>query len=54
MVPGDFGEILLDPSAGRMVHEVREVPIWRAPLLGLIVCVAAAVAWFVRRRAGLR
>ncbi|MEN0066381.1 MAG: glutamine amidotransferase [Myxococcota bacterium] len=52
--PGDFGSLKLDPDAGRMVQDVREVPIWRAPLLGLIVCIAATFAWFIRRRSGLR
>jgi len=51
---GELGGVTLDPDAGRTVHEVREVAMWRAPLLGLIVCGAAALAWFVRRRAGLR
>ncbi|MEO0603687.1 MAG: glutamine amidotransferase, partial [Myxococcota bacterium] len=51
---GDFGDVLVDPDAGRTVQEVHEVALWRAPLLAVIVCLAAGIAWFVRRRAGLR
>ncbi len=51
---GELGDVLVDPDAGRTVQEVTEVPIWRAPILGLVACIAAGIAWFVRRRAGLR
>lgn len=51
---GELGPILRDPDAGRTVFERTEVAIWRAPLLVLLVLLAAGGAWIVRRRSGLR
>lgn len=52
--PGTLGAVLQDPSAGRTVNERRETALWRAPLLALWIGWFAGLAWFVRRRAGLR
>ena len=52
--PGEAGPMLLDATAGRTVWERRETPLWRAPLLGALVALSAGVAWFIRRRGGLR
>ena len=51
---GDLGPVTLDATAGRIVNEVRETALWRAPLLAIWVAVFAGVAWFLRRRSGLR
>lgn len=50
---GTLGPVLIDAEAGRRVDERRETPLWRAPLLALVVALFAGLAWFVRRRAGL-
>jgi uncharacterized membrane protein len=52
--PGDLGVISIDPEAGRVVNERRETPLWRAPLLALWIGLFAGVAFFIRRRSGLR
>lgn len=52
--PGDHGPVLRDPSAQRTILERSETPLWRAPLLTLLVAAAAGAAWFVRRRSGLK
>jgi uncharacterized membrane protein len=52
--PGERGPVLRDPSAERTVLERAETPLWRAPLLGLIVATLAGAAWIVRRRSGLK
>lgn len=52
--PGELGSIRLDPKAGRVVLDRREVAIWRAPLLLGGIGLMAGLAWIVRRRAGLR
>lgn len=52
--PGERGSVLRDASAGRTVTELRELPIWRAPIVALWVCLFAGLAWIVRRRSGLR
>ena len=51
---GELGPVLIDANAGRSVTDRRETPLWRAPLLALIVGLFAGLAWIVRRRAGLR
>lgn len=51
---GESGPVVLDPGATRVVWDRRETPIWRAPLLALLIGLAAGGAWLVRRRAGLR
>ncbi len=52
--PGVLGAVLTDPSAGRIVLDRRETPLWRAPLLAIGVMLLAGFAWIVRRRSGLR
>ncbi len=52
--PGDFGQPERDPDAGRTVWERREIPLWRAPILGFGVLLLGGLAWIVRRRSGLR
>jgi len=52
--PGELGPVLTDPDAGRVVRDRKETPLWRAPLLALWVGLFAGLAWWVRRRAGLR
>ena len=52
--PGQLGEILQDSTAGRTVQEIRETPLWRAPLLALWVALFAGIGWIIRRRSGLR
>ena len=51
---GEHGGLLRDASAGRVVREIEETPLWRAPVLILAVSIFAGLAWLVRRRAGLR
>ncbi|TNE89222.1 MAG: hypothetical protein EP330_12345 [Deltaproteobacteria bacterium] len=51
---GESGPVVRDPAATRVVWDRRETPIWRAPLLALILALCAGGAWIVRRRAGLR
>lgn len=46
--------VVLDPSAGREVRDRREVALWRAPALVLLTALPMGVAWWLRRRAGLR
>jgi hypothetical protein len=53
-LPGDPGPMLIDPDADRVVRERKETPLWRAPLLSLLVGLSAGLAWVIRRRAGLR
>jgi uncharacterized membrane protein len=53
-LPGDLGPVLTDPDAGRVVNDRRETPLWRAPGLALWVAWFAGVAWWLRRRVGLR
>lgn len=52
--PGELGPVLVDPDAGRIVRDRRETALWRAPLLALWVAAFAGLAWWIRRRAGLR
>lgn len=52
--PGERGPILRDASAGRVVFDRREVLVWQAPGLVLLVLLAAGGAWIVRRQTGLR
>jgi uncharacterized membrane protein len=52
--PGAPGPMTIDADAGRTVWDRRETPIWRAPLLGLLVLGCAGSAWWIRRRGGLR
>jgi hypothetical protein len=52
--PGEWGPPLRDGSAGRLVWDRRETPLWRAPGLALLVLLSAGTAWIVRRRAGLQ
>ena len=52
--PGVLGPILTDPDAGRIVRDRQETPLWRAPGLALWVAWFAGLAWWVRRRSGLR
>ncbi len=52
--PGDLGAVWVDADAGRVVDERRETPLWRAPALALWIGWFAGLAWYVRRRAGLR
>ncbi len=51
---GALGPVLTDPSAGRQVWDRKETPLWRAPLLALLVMLFAGGAWIIRRRSGLR
>jgi len=53
-LPGDRGPVLVDPEAGRVVNDRRETPLWRAPGLAAWVAWFAGVAWWLRRRSGLR
>ncbi|HHO54282.1 MAG TPA: hypothetical protein ENK18_26285 [Deltaproteobacteria bacterium] len=52
--PGERGAVLQDPDAGRTVREVQETPLWRAPLLTILVSLFAGLGWIIRRRSGLR
>ena len=52
--PGELGPVQRDPSAERVLRDRTETPLWRAPLLALIVAGASGLAWIVRRRSGLR
>ena len=52
--PGDAAAMVLDPDADRIVNDRKETPLGRAPLLALVVATSAGLAWWVRRRAGLR
>ena len=52
--PGERGAVLIDETAGRAVREVREAPLWRAPGLALLIGLFAGLAWYLRRRSGLR
>lgn len=52
--PGDRSAPLRDPDSGRTVWERRETALWRAPLLGIGILLFGGLAWFVRRRSGLR
>ena len=51
---GEAGAVLRDASATRVVWDRRETPLWRSPLLALVVILSAGLAWIVRRRSGLR
>jgi uncharacterized membrane protein len=51
---GEALPLVLDPLAGREVHDRREVALWRAPVLVLLTVLPMGLAWWVRRRAGLR
>jgi len=52
--PGELGPLLLDPDAGHVVDDRRETALWRAPALALWTLLFAGLAWWVRRKAGLR
>lgn len=52
--PGELGPLLLDPDAGHVVDDRRETALWRAPALALWTLLFAGIAWWVRRKAGLR
>ncbi len=52
--PGELGPVQRDPSAERVLRDRTETPLWRAPLLGLVIALTAGLAWIVRRRSGLR
>lgn len=52
--PGELGPVLVDPDAGRVVRDRRETPLWRAPVLAFGVALLAGLAWWLRRRSGLR
>ncbi len=52
--PGELGPVLLDPDAGHVVDDRRETALWHAPLLALWTLLFAGVAWWVRRKSGLR
>jgi hypothetical protein len=52
--PGELGPLLLDPDAGHVVDDRRETALWRAPALALWTLCFAGLAWWVRRKAGLR
>lgn len=54
VAPGERAEPLLDSTAGREVRERKETPLSTAPLLALIIGLAASGAWTLRRRAGAR
>ncbi|MCO4743528.1 MAG: hypothetical protein KC912_01985 [Proteobacteria bacterium] len=51
---GEAGPVIRDPAATRVVWDRSETPLWRAPLLALLVALAAGLAWVIRRRSGLR
>jgi len=51
---GERGPAVRDPAANRTVWDRRETPVWRAPIVGLWICLFAGLAWIVRRRSGLR
>jgi len=52
--PGDYDDPLVDPDAGRVIDERRETPLWAAPAIPVVACLCLSVAWFLRRRRGLR
>jgi uncharacterized membrane protein len=52
--PGDRAPLLRDPEAERTILERAETPLWRSPLLALLIGALAGTGWIVRRRAGLK
>ncbi len=52
--PGSFGPVRIDAHAGRDVLERREIALWRSPWWAALVAFCAGLAWWIRRRAGLR
>jgi uncharacterized membrane protein len=54
VAPGSWVDPLMDASAGRVVRDRRETPLWAAPLGPLLVGFAASASWWLRRQAGRR
>lgn len=54
VAPGEDVVPLIDDDAGRTVWDRHEVALWRSPLLAAWIALFAGLAWWVRRRAGLR
>ena len=52
--PGELGPRLQDDAAGRTVFDRKETPLWRSPWLITWILTFAGLAWWIRRRAGLR
>jgi len=52
--PGEAADPLVDPDAGREVHERKETDLGTSPLLALLIGITASGAWTLRRRAGAR
>ena len=51
---GDWGKLVVDDSAGRVVDERKDVDLAATPLVAVLAGVLASAAWYLRRRAGAR
>jgi hypothetical protein len=51
---GTWEEPLVDATAGRVVHDRRETPLWAAPFGGVVFGVGVSMSWWLRRRGGRR
>lgn len=52
--PDAYGPALQDETAGRVVDERKETPLWPAPIVPLAAGVLLSLSWWIRRRRGLR